>query len=350
MKVSILGAGAIGSWYGGRLAYHCPDIEVLFFARGDHGDHLRRTGKVTLRHAKKCHQVDVTLADDIAELQGSDVVLLAVKSQATTAAMESALPYLGDAVLVSIQNGINQTTLANYVREDRLVMGMTATNMAIVEPGTVDLQRDGPTVIGPPHKNVPMKNTWLASEVLSKSRMRIVVEANVLGAQYNKLAFNALGCASALSASNIISEGILNDAWRAAIAWPLHDECTSILDSAGIQVTRTASLSDVTRFRRLLRLLDRPVAGAVVKFVAQSFFNPRPILFSVRVDLQHGKPTEVDSLNGQFVRLADQIGCRAPYNRKVVELVHQLEGQGPGSFLTRDEVVAQFARLDANSS
>lgn len=345
MKVSILGAGAIGSWYGGRLACYDPSTEVLLFARGAHRDQLERTGKLTLRHGQSTQEVPVTLGEKLSELQGSDFVLLTVKSQATAEAIQSALPYLGDAVVVSIQNGINQTTLSKYVPEERLVMGMTATNMAIVEPGKVDLQRDGTTVIGPPREEVSMHHTRRAAELLRKSRMRIQTEVNVLGAQYNKLAFNALGCASALSASNIISEGLLHDGWRRQIAWPLHRECLSIIKAAGVRLARTASLSDAVRFRRLLKLLDSPVAGTAVKWIARTFFNPRPILFSVRVDLEEGKPTEIESLNGHFVWLAGRHDCPAPYNRKVVALVHQLEQRGANPFLTREEVMAQFAAV-----
>jgi 2-dehydropantoate 2-reductase len=179
--------------------------------------------------------------------------------------------------------------------------------------------------------------------------MRILTEPNVLGSQYNKMVFNALGCASALSASNIISQGILDDAWRQAIGRPLHDECMSILGAARIQIARTASLSDVYRFRRLLKLLDQPIAGSLVKLIARTFFNPRPILFSVYVDLKNGRPTEIESLNGQFVRLAQQSSCPAPYNRKVVELVHQLERQPSGSFFSREEVIRQFESIQSTA-
>ena len=345
MKVSVLGAGAIGCWFGGRLAQRCPELDVTLFARGSHGDQLRRSGELVLREGAQTQRIPVRLAEQIEELAGSDLVLLTVKSQATREAISTAAPHLGDALVVSIQNGINQNVLSEFVSQDRLVMGMTASNMAIIDPGTVDLQRDGPTVVGPASPELSLTGTQRAAGLLRESGMRIIEEQNLLGAQYNKMVFNALGCASALSASNIISEGILDKAWRREVAWPLHNECTAIIESAGIRLARTASLSDVQRFRRLLRLLDNPLSGPVIKLIAGAFFNARPILFSVRVDLENGKPTEIESLNGQFVRLAHDRGREAPYNRLVVSLVRELEGRPNPQFFDRSEVIEAFRRL-----
>ena len=345
MKVTVIGAGAVGSWFGGLLAHHHPRTEVLFLARGPHREQIHRTGRVILKGRGGARNAPVTIADDVAQIAGSDFVLLTVKSRATEDAIRSSQPHLGNATVISIQNGINQHVLTKYLPPERLVMGVTATNMAILEPGTVNLQRDGPSLLGPPSQEMSMDQTQKAVRMLRTTGMTICSEPNILGAQYNKMAFNALGCAAALSESNIISDGILHDRWRACVAVPLHRECKIILEQAGIEITRTPGLSDVYRFGRLLQTLGAPISGKITKGVARMFFSKRPVLFSVYLDLKAGKPTEVESINGEIVRLAQKCGCRAPYNEKVVELVHELERREARMFLPREEVIARFMDL-----
>ena len=73
-----------------------------------------------------------------------------MKSHASEQAARAAAPYWTDATVVSIQNGINERLLARHANLRQLVMGMTATNIAIVEPGRVSLQLGGATILGPP--------------------------------------------------------------------------------------------------------------------------------------------------------------------------------------------------------
>lgn len=186
MKVTVMGAGAVGSWFGGLLAYHNPHMDVVFFARGAHREQMRRAGHVVLTGRWPARQARVTIADDVAETSGSHFVLLTVKSHATEGAIRSVLPHLGNATVISIQNGINQHTLTKYLPPQRLVMGMTATNMAILEPGTVRLQRDGPTLLGPPSREVSLEATQKAVRMLRASGMKTGSEPNILGRNTTK--------------------------------------------------------------------------------------------------------------------------------------------------------------------
>src|SRR6056297_1198869 len=139
MKVSVLGAGAIGSMFGGLIQHHDPKVEVVMLARGRHGAAMQRDGRVVLEGPWGTHDVPVQVATDAGALEGSQYVLVCVKSQATPQAMQAAKPFLGDATVISIQNGINEPRLLPYVDPQRLVMAVTATNMAVIEPGRVSL-------------------------------------------------------------------------------------------------------------------------------------------------------------------------------------------------------------------
>lgn len=347
MKVSVLGAGAIGSMLGGLIKHHEPDAELVFVVRGDHGRVLAERGTVHLDGPWGRRTVRVTATADMAEIAGSQFVLVTVKSQDTDAAMQAAAPYLGDAIVISIQNGVNDEVLARYVAPQRLVMGMTATNMAILEPGSVSLQLGGATVVGPAPDGRNQASSDAASRFLGMTGLQIEQHPNVLGVRYNKMAINALGYASCMSASNFITEAVCHRPWRQAVGLPLVDECVAAFARAGITLAKIPGRPDVNSLRRFLSLLDAPVAGGLVQLGARWIYNRKPIVFSLYQDLLRGKQTEVDYINGHLAGLAERHGLAAPRNRLVMTMVHELEQRGAGSFFRRDEVIERFRGLNA---
>src|SRR5690606_13163182 len=114
----VLGAGAIGSMFGGLLQQKAPDVEVLLVARGEHGRVLGERQAIMLVGPWGRHSVPIRSTTDVADIAGSDFVLVTVKSQATEEAARSAQPYWGEATVVSIQNGINDHVLGQFVPPD----------------------------------------------------------------------------------------------------------------------------------------------------------------------------------------------------------------------------------------
>jgi 2-dehydropantoate 2-reductase len=351
MKVSVLGAGAIGSMLGGLLARDAPDVEVMLIARGEHGRFLAKHGAIILDTPERRDEVPVATSSDVAAIAGSQFVLVTVKSQDTAAIAAAAASHWGEATIVSIQNGINDDRLSPFVEPRRLVMGMTATNMALVEPGHVSLQLAGATIFGPPigHKDTSSRGaSEAAAALLSRIRqppLRFLVHPNAVGVRYNKLAINALGYASCLSASNFITEALTNAAWRNAVGLPIVRECRRVFAVAGIALERIPGMPNLPRLERLMRLMNAPLVGRALALGARRLFNRRPIIFSLQQDLQRRKPTEVDYVNGEIVRLARSLGTSAPANDLVVRLVRALEQRGDGTFLAREDVIDQFTQL-----
>lgn len=342
MKVSVVGAGAIGSLIGGLLKHHVPDAEVLLLTRGEHAAEIERKGYVELSGPRTTRRPPVSVSFDMKDIAGSDYVLLTVKSQATEEAIRSASPFLGDATVVSVQNGFNDETLLEFVPAEKLVMGLTATNVAIVEPGSVSLQFAGPIVVGPNPEGSNAAASHNATQVLLQTGLKVYEDPNVQGARYNKLAINAPGFASCLSQSNFITEGVCHGPWRRHVGVPLVEECIAVYDHAGIELSRIPGVPDVHRLRRSFRLFDKPLIGSAANAVAKYKYNKRPLVYSLYQDLLRGKGTEVDFTNGMIVQLAESAGIAAPCNSLVVQLTHELEQRGPGSFFTREEVVQRF--------
>ena len=160
--------------------------------------------------------------------------------------------------------------------------------------------------------------------------------------RYNKLTINALGYTSCLSASNFIAEALGHRGWRRTVGRPLVQECRRVYEAAGIRLEPVPDRSNLPKVERLMRVLDRPLLGDAVRFGAKQIFRRRPIVFSLYQDLVRGKPTEVDHVNGEIVRLAESAGTAAPINAEVARMVHELEGRPTGSFFTREEVIERL--------
>jgi 2-dehydropantoate 2-reductase len=355
MKVSVLGAGAVGSMFGALLKRDAPDIDVTLIVRGEHGRAIHERQTVVIDGPWGTNSVPVRASFDPADVAGSDFVFITVKSQATEEAVSAAAPYCASATVVSIQNGMNERMLARYVDARRLVMGMTATNMAVVEPGRVSLQLGGATVLGPPASEAgtagsqsERERVVAAAKLLRRIRcteLQFDAHSNAVGMRYNKLAINALGYASSLSASNFITEALCHPEWRSAVGRPIIAECQRVLAATGISLESIPGVPSLKRLGRLTRLMSWPVVGAGICFGARRRFNRKPIVFSLRQDLARGKPTEVEYVNGEIVRLAESVGIAAPMNSEIVRMVHELERRGAGCFFSRDEVIRRMERV-----
>jgi 2-dehydropantoate 2-reductase len=346
-KISVLGSGAVGSMLGGLLKLGDPRLQVVLVARGEHGRVMQQNHGVRLKGPWGSWHAPVEVTNRVEGIAGSELVLLTVKSHDTESALQSALCSLGRAVVVSIQNGIHDSVLLRHLPPERVVIGLTVANMAVLQPGVCSLHREGVTLLGPHADRQNDQACARAVELLGHTGLTVKSYDDILAARYAKLAINAIGYASCLSASNFITGALGDPAWRTEVGLRIAEECLAVLRRAGIAPVRIPGTPALPRLVRWLRALNVPLVGAAVEAGARFLYNQRPITFSLYQDLMRGKRTEVDYINGQFVRLADLHGLSAPYNRQVVKMVHELEECGTGRFFSREEVVRSFRQICA---
>jgi len=347
MKVSVLGAGAVGCMITGLMKKHDPSIDLWLYARGEHAQQMRRSGKMELLGPWGSSHVDVNVCQSIADIADSDLILLTAKSTATEEIIQAAKPYIGRSVLVSLQNGINQHTLGRFLDPAQYFVGITATNMSIKSPGVIELHLAGPTIIGPPQgesigDGKPFNPPFL--KLLAKSGLPFLGHEPIWEVQFNKISVNSLGYTSALSRSNFATECLLEPKWRRTIAVPMLAESERVLAAAGITIAHVPGPSDVLRLRKALKLLDNPLARYPISWLIRRRGTPR-LIYSVEQDLLRGRPTEIDFVNGEIVRLGNQYGVDAPLHKLSVDLAHELEQRRENRFLDRVEVIRRFASL-----
>jgi len=347
MKVSVLGAGAVGCMIAGLMKKQDPSIDLWLYARGDHAQQMRRTGKMELVGTWGSALVEVNVCQSITDITNSDLILLTVKSTATEEILQTAKPSIGKSILVSLQNGINQHTLGRFLAPTQYFVGITTTNMSIQSPGVIVLHLAGPTIIGTPQgvsidAKKPFNPPFL--KLLAKSGLPMLGHDPITEVQFNKISVNSLGYISALSRSNFATECLLEPNWRRTIAVPLLAESARVLAAAGMTIAHVPGPADVLRLRQALKLLENPLARYPVSWLIRRRGTPR-LIYSVEQDLLRGRPTEIDFVNGEIVRLGQQHGVDAPLHQLSVDLAHELEQRREHRFLDRDDVIRRFASL-----
>ena len=137
MKIAVMGAGALGGYFGGRLAQ--AGHEVWLIARGSHLEAIRRDG-LRIRSPKgDAHLTDIHATGSPADVGRADVILFMVKNRDVEGAAEAIRPMIGDeTMVVTCQNGITAwERLGGIVGARHVVPGVARTPGEIVEPGVI---------------------------------------------------------------------------------------------------------------------------------------------------------------------------------------------------------------------
>src|SRR5436309_8039351 len=137
MRVATMAAGAVGAYYGARLA--AAGHDVAFIARGAHRDAIRRDGLKIESTLGDLHLKDVNVTDDPKQVGPVDVVLFAVKLWDTETAGEQARPLVGSKTrVITLQNGVDSVErLAPMLGHDATIGGATYVVAKIAEPGVI---------------------------------------------------------------------------------------------------------------------------------------------------------------------------------------------------------------------
>jgi len=323
LQIGIMGAGAIGGYVGGRLAAN-GSAEVTLIGRKALADAIARHGVTLLEFDHEDH-VDaamVRVEEDARALSSCDVVFCCVKSGATAEAAKILANVLEPAtVIVSLQNGMrNPEILRAALPRNPVLPAVVSFNVMMREDAVFHRTTSGPLIIEtrPEGQDGP----WV--DALRASGLEVEEVRPIAPEQWTKLLLNLNNAVGALSGAPT-RELILSRGYRRVIAM-LIDEALDVLNEAGV---RTAKFRGVPmRVMSFIMKLPTPIVRVIIR--AQLRVDPEARV-SMWTDLERARLTEVDVLNGEIVRLADEHGVAAPINRRIVELVHEAEREGAGS-------------------
>jgi len=318
-SIGIAGAGSIGCFVGGMLA--AGDRRVALLARprviGEIGAHgLRLTSFDGIdRHLAANRFI---LSENPAVFADAAVVLVTVKSADTAGMAEIVARHApADAVVVSLQNGIGNAALLREKLPGRRVLGgMVPYNVIALGDGRFHRATSGDIVIE--------RDEAGTAERLSAPGLKMRATDNITGVQWGKLLFNLNNALNALANLPLRSQ-LSQRPWRRLYADQV-EEALAAIRAEGIRPVSTAPLP-VSFMPPLLRLPDalfQVVLGRTMKIDPEA-------RSSMWEDLQRGRRTEIDYLQGVITEIAQRRGLTAPLSRRIVELIRKAETDGKGS-------------------
>ena len=294
MKTAVLGAGAVGCFYGGMLAR--AGREVVLIGRPQHADAINRDGLYMETLSFQEH-VRVAARTDAAGIAGADMVLCCVKSTDTLQAAAEMAPHLApDAIVLSLQNGYDNAERLQAALERPVHPAVVYVATEMAGPGHLRHHGRGELVIGPFDRS---------AEVIAEFALAgvpVTVSDNVTGALWAKLiincVYNGLSAITQLPYGRIApGEGI------AGVMDDIVAECLAVAQADGVTVP-----GDIR---------------AAVAAIAASMATQKS---STAHDVARGRKSEIDHISGYVLRRGAALGIATPVNRTIHALVRLLEG------------------------
>jgi 2-dehydropantoate 2-reductase len=300
IRAAVLGAGAVGCYYGGMLAR--AGHRVMLIGRPAHMEAIARDG---LRFESKsfAENVKTETSTSAAAVRGASLVLFCVKSTDTETAAAQIAPHLdAGAVIVNLQNGVDNTERIQAAVTNAVIPAAVYVATEMAGPGHLKHHGRGDLVIGSPHESInrEIKARFEAAGV------PVVISDNVAGELWAKLvvncAYNALSAISRLPYGKMIEGAGVREVMRDVV-----EETLAVAKASGVRMA--------------------PDMLARTYRIAEAM----PAQFSSTAqDLARGKPTEIDHLNGFVVRRGAALGIATPANRALHALVRLLESKKRG--------------------
>lgn len=292
MKFGILGSGAVGGYYGAKLARAGHD--VTFVARGAHLEAIRARGLEIRSPLLGDFTVHAPAEADTRRIGPVDVVILATKAYDNESALPSIAPLLGAATtILPLQNGVDSTTeLAACYGEAPIIGGVTYIATALAAPGVIE----------------------------QTGTYRRIVFGEVFG-ELPRTSERVRAIHEALSGADIQSEAVGDG------RVPIWEKFIFLVSLAGFTgaarlpigplwsdpFIRTMFLEGSREIERVARAEGVPVAADVVDRIATYVDAiPGSMRSSLLIDLAQGKRIEVEQLHGSVVRRAERAGVAVP--------------------------------------
>ena len=308
MKIAIIGAGAVGGYFGGRLAASGND--VAFLVRGKTLEALR-SGPLSVKSINGDFEVQVRATNDPMEVRAPEVVLVAVKAWQVAEAAEAIRKMVtDDSVIVPLQNGMEAPQqLAVVLGADRVAGGLCRIVAEAVGPGKIDHYWAEPSVAF--GELEPLRNREHLEHLraaLATAKVRCEIPPNIAAAMWEKFLFitpwGSLGAVTQLPVGPIRSTPAL----RARLVAGLK-EVAQIARAEGTNL-------DAESVDKTLAILDR---------------LPEETTSSMQRDIMAGRPSELEAQTGAVVRFGRQNGVPTPIHHSIYAELLPLERRARGT-------------------
>lgn len=319
MRTAIYGAGSLGTILGAFIEKNGGHIDLINRNRA-HVEALRENGA---RVTGTMEFTQAVTAYTPEEMSGTyDILFLMTKQQHNAEVVTFLRDFLSEnGVIVTLQNGLPEQGIAAIVGEDRVLGCTVAWGATLLSPGVCELTST-PDSLTFSLGGISGRSNRHIGEVRALLELMgpVTVEKNFIGTRWSKLLINS--AFSGMSAVLGCTFGEAAAGWNSRkVVLSLIKECIDVCAAAGIRIEPVQGKDAVKLLnyrgpiKKLLSLLILPIA---IRKHAR-------LKASMLQDIEHGKKTEVDAINGAIAAFGRQISFPTPMNEKVTELIHRIE-------------------------
>jgi 2-dehydropantoate 2-reductase len=301
MKILVMGAGAVGAYFGARM--RAAGEDVVLCARGENLRAIRERG-LNITSIRGDLRIEIAATDTPRDFAPYDLILFCVKAYDTEAAAQAISGCLGqDGAILTLQNGVeNESKLAAIFGRDAVMGGNARVGVEMVAPGKIVHLSTGQIDFGELDGRETERVKTIA-DVFRRAGILGLVSADIMTARWDKLIWNgALNTVTTLTRRRV---GEILD------------------DPDGLELLRTMMREIVTVARAEGAHISDDRIGA---YIAHSHKNLRALKTSTQQDLERGKSLEYEALSGAVVRVASRHGLKVPTVEIVYTLLRLLDG------------------------
>lgn len=319
MRTAIYGAGSLGTILGAYITKNGGSVELINRNKA-HVEALQKSGATVTGTVSFSQSVTAYTPE---EMSGKyDVVFLMTKQQQNAEVVNCIKEFLADdGVIVTLQNGIPELLIAEIVGEDRVLGCTVAWGATMKEPGVCELTSAPDSLtfsLGSLSKN---PNSHLEDvKALLEKMGEVEIDSNFIGSRWSKLLINSafsgmsavLGCTFGEAAGNKASRRVVQ---------ALIKESIDVCAAGNIRI-------EPVQGKDIVKLLDytNRLKKAFSFFIIPIAIRKHALLkASMLQDIEKGKKTEVDAINGVVSSFGRKVGVPTPMNDKVVEIIHRIE-------------------------
>ncbi len=319
MRKAIYGAGSLGTILGAYMTAKGEDIDLINRNKA-HVEALRENGATITGTVSFNQKVKVLFPEEMEGLY--DIIFLMTKQQANAEVVTRLKDFLApDGVIVTLQNGLPEPGIAEIVGEERVLGCTVAWGATMTSPGVSELTSSPDSLTfslgAVTEKKVPhMDEVKRLLELMGP----VEVDPNFIGTRWSKLLINAsfsgmsavLGCTFGEAAADRRSRKVVQQ---------LIKECIDVCAAGGIRI-------EPVQGKDIVKLLDYhgPVKKAISNFIIPIAIRKHARLkASMLQDIEKGKKTEVDAINGAVCAFGRKVGCPTPANDTVTDIIHRIE-------------------------
>ncbi|MDZ4402294.1 2-dehydropantoate 2-reductase [Prosthecobacter sp.] len=296
-RIAIIGSGAVGCYYGGRLAQHGNDVHFLM--RSDY-EHVKRHGLKIQSHLGDFVLSQVNCHRTTAEIGPCDLVIIAMKATANETLLELLPPLLKpDTFLLTLQNGLGSDDfLARHFGSERVLGGLCFVCINRIAPGVIHHIAQGQITLGE-YSGAPQTRTEALAEEFRRCGVDCVVEASLVMACWKKLVWNIPFNGLSIAAGGKDTAAILADP---VLEQRVRDLMREIIVTAG-RLGHEIPLGLIDTMIERTRTMSTYKPSSLIDFLA-------------------GSEVELEAIWGEPVRRAKAAGIEMP---RVAELYQQLK-------------------------